>query len=71
MGCLYKRAKKDKMHQTDQVIQKELITSSTSSEKLRKFSLRQDWLRQYDKKFVLPQIVLHRKFQDFRLNSSG
>lgn len=45
---LYKRAQKDNREQTDQVIQKELVTSSTSSEKLRKFSLQQDWLRQYD-----------------------
>lgn len=60
---LYKRAKKDNREQADQVLQKEMLTSSTSSEKLRKFSLQQDWLRQYDKKYILTQTVLHRKYE--------
>lgn len=60
---LYKRAKKDQRDVTTQSIQQQIITHTTSSDKLRKLSQQQDWLKQYDKKIILSQTVLHRKYE--------
>lgn len=60
---LYKRAKKDLKQQTTQAVQQQLISNSTSPDKLRKLSQKQDWLKQYDKKIILTQTVLYRKYE--------
>jgi NAD(P)-dependent dehydrogenase (short-subunit alcohol dehydrogenase family) len=62
---LYKRAKKDIKQQTTQAVQQQIITSATSPspDKLRKLSQKQDWLRQYDKKIILAQTVMYRKYE--------
>jgi NAD(P)-dependent dehydrogenase (short-subunit alcohol dehydrogenase family) len=61
---LYKRAKKDNKEQTAVAQYNQLITStqSLSPQKVQTISQRQDLLKQYDKKVVLTQTVMHRKY---------
>lgn len=60
---LYKRAKKDIRKETTQALQQQIITQSTSTDKLRKLSQKQDWLKQYDQKITLAQTVMYRKYE--------
>jgi NAD(P)-dependent dehydrogenase (short-subunit alcohol dehydrogenase family) len=61
---LYRRAKKD-IKQTRVEVQTSKLIASTqllSIQKVRKLSKQQDLLKQYDKKIVLTQTVMHRKY---------
>ena len=62
---LYRRAKKDKKHHQAELQISKLTTSTQflSPQKVQKISQQQGVLKQYDKKVVLPQTVLHRKYE--------
>jgi NAD(P)-dependent dehydrogenase (short-subunit alcohol dehydrogenase family) len=61
---LYRRAKKDNKQTRVEVQTNKLIASTQllSIQKVRKLSQQQDLLKQYDKKIVLTQTVMHRKY---------
>jgi NAD(P)-dependent dehydrogenase (short-subunit alcohol dehydrogenase family) len=62
---LYKRAKKDN-RQNNAVLQTSKLIDSTqllSLQKIQKLSQQQDLLKQYDTKIVLPQTILHKKYE--------
>jgi NAD(P)-dependent dehydrogenase (short-subunit alcohol dehydrogenase family) len=62
---LYKRAKKDnkQVRAEEQVSQLIAAADSLSLQKVQKISQQQDLLKQYDKKLVLTQTVLHKKYE--------
>ncbi|OQP61162.1 hypothetical protein A3860_05440 [Niastella vici] len=62
---LYKRAKKDNKQTRVELQTRKLIDSTQllSLQKVQKISQQQDLLKQYDKKIVLTQTVLHRKYE--------
>jgi hypothetical protein len=62
---LYRRAKKENKQNKFEERIRPLITSTDflSLQKVQKLSQKQDLLRQYDKKLVLTQAVLHKKYE--------
>ena len=62
---LYRRAKKENKQTRFEERIRPLITSTDflSLQKVQKLSQKQDLLRQYDKKLVLTQTVLHKKYE--------
>ena len=62
---LYKRAKKDNKQNNAELLVSRLIDSTQllSLQKVQKLSQQQDLVKQYDKKIILPQTVMHRKYE--------
>lgn len=62
---LYRRAKKDNKQNRDEEQVRPLITTTDllSPQKVKKISQQQDLLKQYNKKLVLTQTVLHKKYE--------
>lgn len=62
---LYRRAKKDNKLANEAAQEQLLITAATSLSlsKIQKLSQGQDSLKQYDKKLVLPQTLMHRRYE--------